>query len=95
MTDETEENRLSPNGHLAVDEGAASRRRHKSESALPGSPTKSPANTNGFLNPNYRKASMYESRSTISGVKFDDPFIGKMFKTIYIFVLNYIIKSKK
>ncbi|KAK3100091.1 hypothetical protein FSP39_014604 [Pinctada imbricata] len=73
MNEEMGDNHLSLNGHLSVDKDA-SRRRHKSESAVPASPTKS-TGSNGFLNPNYRKGSMYESRSTISGVKFDDPFI--------------------
>ena len=47
------------------------RRRHKSEGATPNTPRKS------FLEPNNRKGSIYESKSTLSGAKFDDSFIGK------------------
>lgn len=49
------------------------RKRHKSEGCVPSSP-----NAKAFLDPsNLRKNSMYESKSTISGVKFDDSFIGE------------------
>lgn len=50
------------------------RKRHKSDGAMPNSP---PSKT--FLDPNNKKNSMYESKSTISGVKFDDSFIGKLY----------------
>ena len=48
------------------------RKRHKSEGATPNTPGKS------FLDPNNRKGSIYESKSTLSGAKFDDSFIGKL-----------------
>ena len=48
------------------------RKRHKSEGAVPNSPS-----SKTFLDPNYRKNSMYESKSTISGAKFEDSFVGK------------------
>lgn len=59
---------------LAVEHGnVETRKRHKSEGAVPTSPP-----SKSFLDPNNRKNSMYESKSTISGVKFDDSFIGKL-----------------
>ncbi|KAJ8297882.1 hypothetical protein KUTeg_024413 [Tegillarca granosa] len=54
---------------LSVDSAHSARRRHKSEGQLPGSPGKPM-----YLDPN-RKSSTYESRSTISGIKFDDSYI--------------------
>ena len=57
---------------LAVDSNnKESRKRHKSDGAVPNTPV-----SKTFLDPN-KKNSMYESKSTISGVKFDDSFIGK------------------
>ena len=48
------------------------RKRHKSEGALPSS---SPGKS--FLDPNNKKGgSIYESKSTLSGARFDDSFIG-------------------
>ena len=56
---------------IREDEGGG-RRRHKSEGSVQISPCR-PDN----LTPN-KKNSMYESRSTISGVRFDDCFIGTL-----------------
>lgn len=64
---------------LAPPEIAGGRRRHRSEGALNTLTITNNATSpksNNLLDPNYRKNSMYESRSTISGVKFDDSFIG-------------------
>lgn len=69
----------SPNGEtqnldslLSVENAALDgRKRHKSEGCVP--------TTKSLLEPtNLRKNSTYESKSTISGVKFDDSFIGKL-----------------
>lgn len=67
---------LSPLDIASDDEGGG-RRRHKSEGSVHVSPSRS-----DHLIPN-KKNSMYESRSTISGVRFDDSYIGKFSSTIY------------
>ncbi|VDH99436.1 Hypothetical predicted protein, partial [Mytilus galloprovincialis] len=59
---------LSPLDSASEDEGGG-RRRHKSEGSVQVAPVRP-----NHLIPN-KKNSMYESRSTISGVRFDDPFI--------------------
>ncbi|XP_063414331.1 solute carrier family 4 member 11-like [Mytilus trossulus] len=59
---------LSPLDTTSDDEGGG-RRRHKSEGSVQVAPVRP-----NHLIPN-KKNSMYESRSTISGVRFDDPFI--------------------
>ena len=61
---------LSPLDSASDDEGGG-RRRHKSEGSVQVAPVRP-----NHLIPN-KKNSMYESRSTISGVRFDDPFIGE------------------
>ncbi|XP_060581235.1 solute carrier family 4 member 11-like [Ruditapes philippinarum] len=53
------------------------RKRHKSDGALPTTPV-----SKTFLDPNNKKNSMYESKSTISGVKFDDSFIDESGTTL-------------
>ncbi|XP_022324265.2 solute carrier family 4 member 11-like isoform X2 [Crassostrea virginica] len=53
----------------------SSRRRHKSEGAIPVATLNCQASGNNHLTPNQRKNSMFGSRSTISGIKFDDPYI--------------------
>jgi hypothetical protein len=60
------------------------RKRHKSDGALPTTPV-----SKTFLDPNNKKNSMYESKSTISGVKFDDSFIGTCST---ILLLNVYVK---
>ena len=61
---------IKSDSHLSVK--SDTRKRHKSEGATPSStPGKS------FLDPNNRKGSIYESKSTLSGARFDDSFIGK------------------
>lgn len=67
---------LSPLDIASDDEGGR-KRRHKSEGSVHVSPSRS-----DHLIPN-KKNSMYESRSTISGVRFDDSYIGKFSPTIY------------
>ena len=63
---------IKSDSHLSVK--SDTRKRHKSEGATPSStPGKS------FLDPNNRKGSIYESKSTLSGARFDDSFIGKYF----------------
>ena len=59
---------------LSVDNSSSDiRKRHKSEGGLPSN-----VQSNTLLDPeSLRKNSMYESKSTISGVKFDDSFIGE------------------
>lgn len=52
------------------------RRRHKSDGAIPAATLNSQPSGNNHLSPNQRKNSMFGSRSTISGIKFDDPYIG-------------------
>lgn len=68
-----------PDGLLSVEPVSIDKRkRHKSEGAIP-----STTQSKTFLDPsNLRKSSMFESKSTISGVKFDDSFIGKISFTI-------------
>lgn len=63
---------------LAVEHGnLETRKRHKSDGAVPNTlPSKS------FLDPNNKKNSLYESKSTISGVKFDDSFIDESGTTL-------------
>lgn len=51
------------------------RRRHKSEGAIPAATLNCQSSGNNHLSPNQRKNSMFGSRSTISGIKFDDPYI--------------------
>ena len=57
----------------------SSRRRHKSEGAIPVTTLNCQASGNNHLTPTQRKNSMFGSRSTISGIKFDDPYIGILF----------------
>lgn len=64
-------------GGLSPPDTGGGRRRHRSEGALNTltvSNNSASPKSNNLLDPN-RKNSMYESRSTISGVKFDDSFI--------------------
>ncbi|OWF45125.1 sodium bicarbonate transporter-like protein 11 isoform X2 [Mizuhopecten yessoensis] len=64
-------------GGLSPPDAGGGRRRHRSEGALNTLTITNNAaspKSNNLLDPN-RKNSMYESRSTISGVKFDDSFI--------------------
>lgn len=67
------------------------RKRHKSEGGVPNSPV-----GKTFLDPNNKKSSMYESKSTISGVKFDDSFIGELnvLSNEYLFI-HFIIHWNK
>ncbi|XP_060064825.1 solute carrier family 4 member 11-like [Ylistrum balloti] len=65
-------------GGLSPPDTGGGRRRHRSEGALNTLTVTNNAasqKSGNLLDPNYRKNSMYESRSTISGVKFDDSFI--------------------
>ncbi|XP_053399229.1 solute carrier family 4 member 11-like isoform X2 [Mercenaria mercenaria] len=63
---------------LAVDgTNVETRKRHKSDGAVPNTPV-----GKTFLDPNNKKSSMYESKSTISGVKFDDSFIDESGTTL-------------
>ncbi|XP_061163740.1 solute carrier family 4 member 11-like isoform X2 [Saccostrea echinata] len=64
---------VPPNGHLTSPE--SSRRRHKSEGAIPVASLNGQAGGNNHLSPNQRKNSVFGSRSTISGIKFDDPYV--------------------
>ncbi|XP_048774701.1 solute carrier family 4 member 11-like [Ostrea edulis] len=64
---------IPPNGHLTSPE--SSRRRHKSDGALPVATLTCQASDNHHLSPSQRKCSVFGSRSTISGIKFDDPYV--------------------
>lgn len=79
--------RTNRSNTLSVDSAQSARRRHKSEGQLPGSPGKSM-----YLDPN-RKSSTYESRSTISGIKFDDSYIGKYLFYSYKQILFIALKN--
>ena len=62
------------------------RKRHKSEGALP---TSSPGKS--FLDPNNKKGSIYESKSTLSGVKFDDSFIGRyLCANLFLYFFDFL-----
>ncbi|KAL4230219.1 hypothetical protein ACF0H5_010604 [Mactra antiquata] len=65
--------RLMTTDHTFAD----TRKRHKSEGGIPNSPV-----GKSFLDPNDRQNSMYESKSTISGVKFDDSFVDEAGTTL-------------
>ena len=53
------------------------RKRHKSDGAIGNGTSNTSIQKSNLLDPN-RKNSMYESKSTISGIPFDDSFLGKI-----------------
>ena len=77
---------VKSNSRLSVN--LDNRKRHKSEGALP---TSSPGKS--FLDPNNKKGSIYESKSTLSGVKFDDSFIGEC-AICFLCLISLFFKTK-